>query len=267
VLAAPVASQLLRPHLPERQPGSPVPGDLLHPWRFATELLFTGYYPAFVWVAYLLAGMAVGRCRLRAVRTAAALVACGLALAVAATWLSHRLTSRPGARAALARTFPDPAAADARELDAVLTHGLHGTTPTGSWRWLATVAPHSGTPLDLAQTIGSAMAVIGACLLLTRVRRGLWAAAFGAGAMTLTLYSLHVWLMARGHWPHLQPPGHYGDQVLVVLGIGATFALVPLRGPLEALVAHVSTAVARAVVPQAGRARRAASRRRQTHGH
>ena len=50
-----------------------------------------------------------------------------------------------------------------------LTHGLHGTTPTGTWWWLATVAPHSGTPLDLAQTIGSAMAVIGVCLLVTRI--------------------------------------------------------------------------------------------------
>jgi uncharacterized membrane protein len=249
VIAAPVASHLLRPHLPERGFGSPVPGDLAHPWQLTTELTFTGYYPAFVWLAYLLAGMAVGRCRLRSARTASGLLVSGLALAVAATSLSHWLTSRPRVHAALATTYPDPAAADPRELDALLAHGLHGTTPTGSWWWLATVAPHSGTPLDLAQTVGSALAVIGACLLATRLQRRLWAAAFGAGAMTLTLYSLHVWLMARGHWPHLQPPGHYGDQVLLVLAIGATFALVPMRGPLESLVARVSTGVASMVTP------------------
>jgi hypothetical protein len=77
--------------------------------------------------------------------------------------------------------------------------------------------------------------------------------------MTLTLYSLHVWLTARGHWPHLQPPGHYGDQVLLVLAIGATFALVPLRGPLESLVARVSTGVAAMVTP-VGEGRKAAYR-------
>jgi uncharacterized membrane protein len=244
VLAAPVASQLLRPHLPERGFGSPVPGDLGHPWQLATELTFTGYYPTFVWLAYLLAGMAIGRCRLSSARTACGLLISGVALAVAATFVSHWLTSRAGVHSALARTYPDAAAADPRELDALLTHGLRGTTPTGSWWWLSTVAPHSGTPPDLAQTVGTAMAVIGACLLATRAQRGLWATTFGAGAMTLTLYSLHVGLMARGHWPHLQPPGHYGEQVLLVLATGATFALVPLRGPLESLVGRVSTGAA-----------------------
>jgi len=251
VVCAPVVSQLLRPHLPERGSGSPVPGDLAQPWQFAAELTFTGYYPAFVWLAYLLAGMAIGRCRLHLARTASGLLAAGLGLAIGATALSHWLTSLAGPRAALAATYPGPgpAATDHRELDALLTHGLHGTTPTGSWWWLATVAPHSGTPLDLAQTIGSAMAVIGGCLLATRLQRKLWTAAFGAGAMTLTLYSVHVWLMARGHWPHLQPPGHYGDQVLLVLAIGVAFALVPLRGPLESLVGWLSAGVAAMVTP------------------
>ena len=249
VVLAPVVSQLLRPHLPERGFGSPVPGDLAHPWQLATELTFTGYYQVFVWLAYLLAGMAVGRCRLHLARTASGLLAAGLGLVIAATALSHWLTSGAGARAALAATYPDPRATDPRELDTLLTHGLHGTTPTGSWWWLATVAPHSGTPLDLAQTIGSAIAVIGGCLLVTRLQRKLWAAAFGAGTMTLTLYSLHVWLMAGGHWPHLQPPGHYADQVLLVLAIGATFALVPLRGPMEWLVGRVSAGMAAMVTP------------------
>ena len=259
VLAAPVVSHLLRPHLPERGFGSPTPGDLAHPWQLATELTFTGYYPTFVWLAYLLAGMAVGRCRLRSARTACGLLVSGVALAVAATSVSHWLTSHSGVHAALAATYPDRAAADPRELDALLTHGLRGTTPTGSWWWLSIVAPHSGTPPDLVQTIGSAMAVIGACLLATRVQRRLWAATFGAGAMTLTLYSLHVALMARGHWPHLQPPGHCGDQVLLVLATGATFALVPLRGPLESLVGRVSAGAA-ATVTSVGEGRHAAYR-------
>ena len=53
---------------------------------------------------------------------------------------------------------------------------MFGNTPTGGpWEWLLVVAPHSATPFDLAQTIGSALLVIGLCLLVVgvagRVRR------------------------------------------------------------------------------------------------
>ncbi len=239
LVAAPVLSQLVRPLLGPHEVGSPRPGDLLRPGHLASELFLTGYYPAVVWVAYLLAGMAVGRTDLRRRGVEVVLLAGGLALAVTASVASRLLLARPGALASLTSSYPDrDVAQDPEAFAALLVHGLHGTTPTGSWWWLATVAPHSGTPLDLAQTIGSALAVVGACLLLTRFGPRVWAAVFGAGTMTLTLYTLHVLVMARGHWPDLETS--YGDQVLLVLGIGAFFALVPLRGPLEALVATAS---------------------------
>ena len=142
-------------------------------------------------------------------------------------------------------------ATDPASLDALLTHGLSGTTPTGSWWWLAVVAPHSGTPFDLAATIGSALAVTGLCVLVARAQPRVWAVVFGAGAMTLSLYTLHVLVMAQGWWPDWESPDHYGDQVLVVVVVGAFFALVPMRGPLEALVAMTSQRVARLLVPPA----------------
>jgi hypothetical protein len=244
-VAAPVVSLVLRPHLPEHLAGSPTPASLASPGRLLNELLVVGYYPAMVWLAYLLAGMALGRLDLRRSTVGARLLAVGVLLAVGSTVASRVLLARPAAAAALASTFPDPSVgSDPAALHAALTHGLHGTTPTGSWWWLATVAPHSGTPLDLAQTIGSALAVLGVCLLVTRFQPRVWAAAFGAGAMTLSLYTLHVVIMGRGWWPDLETPDHYDDQVLIVLAVGAVLALVPLRGPLEALVAVVSRAVA-----------------------
>jgi hypothetical protein len=253
---APVGSHLLRPHLPAHTVGSPAPGDLLHPVELANQLLFVGYYPAAVWLAYLLAGMAVGRLDLRRPGVGPRLLAAGLALAAAAQVASRVLLARPGARTALATTYPDTTRPDPSlvqdpgALGALLTHGLHGTTPTGSWWWLATVAPHSGTPLDLAQTTGSALAVLGACLLLTRVVPDVWAVVFGAGSMTLSLYSLHVLLMARGHWPDWESPAHFDDQVLVVAAVGAFFALVPLRGPLETVVSVLSRGAGRAAHPR-----------------
>lgn len=256
-LAAPVLSMLLRPHLRPHEAGSPTPGSLVSPLHLLNELLLVGYYPAAVWLAYLFAGMAIGRSDLRRPRTAVAMLLGGAALAVATTALSRVLLARDDAAAALAATFPDErVAADPELLAATLTHGLHGTTPTGSWWWLATVAPHSSTPLDLGQTIGSAMAVIGLCLLVTRAQSRAWAAVFGAGAMTLSLYTLHVVLTARGWWPDLESPGDYGDQVLIVLATGAVFALVPVRGPLEQVVALASRWVA-APLTEPSRDRRA----------
>lgn len=241
----PALSLALRPHLPEHVVGSPTPGDLMAPQLLLNELLVVGYYPAAVWLAYLLAGMALGRIELRRKGAGLRLLVGGVLLAVAATVLSRALLARADAAAALASTYPDPSVgSNQAALEATLTHGLHGTTPTGSWWWLATVAPHSGTPLDLAQTIGSAMAVLGLCLLVTRFQPRVWAAAFGAGAMTLSLYTLHVLIMGRGWWPDLETPNHYDDQVLIVLGIGAVLALIPLRGPLETVVAVVSRAAA-----------------------
>jgi hypothetical protein len=244
-VAGPALSLVLRPHLPAHEAGSPTPGSLTSPLRLLNELLFVGYYPAAVWLAYLLAGMAIGRTDLLRKGADLVLLAGGVCLAVVATAVSRLLLSRDDAWAALAATYPDErVGGDPALLAATLTHGLHGTTPTGSWWWLATVAPHSGSPLDLAQTIGSAMAVVGLCLLLTRVGPRAWAAVFGAGAMTLSLYTLHVLIMGVGWWPHLEAPGDYPDQVLIVLGLGAVFALVPLRGPLETVVSALSRAAA-----------------------
>jgi hypothetical protein len=248
VVVLPVVSMVVRPHLPPRVGGSPTPGDLLDPGRLAADLLFTGYYPAAVWVAYLLAGLAVGRSRLRQPRTAVTMVGVGAALVVGATLVSRALLARPGAVDALRADFPY-GVTDPSMQDAFLVHGISGSTPTDTWWWLAVDTPHSGTPLDLAQTIGSALVVTGVCLLLTRTVTRLWAAVFGAGAMTLSLYTLHVLVMAEGYWPHLERD--YAEQVILVLGTGAVVALVGLRGPLEWLVGETARAAGAIVGPPA----------------
>lgn len=220
VLLGPVVSHLLRPELPFPRGLSPTFGQLADIGPLASELLLTGYYPAVPWLAYLLAGMALGRADLRNPRLLAALGVGGLALAVAATRLSHALT--------------DPAVRDQ------VAGGMYGTTPAdGDWSWLLHVAPHSGTPFDFAQTIGSAVAVIAGCLLLERAlpEPGVvfLAVLFGAGAMTLSLYSLHVLLRTPTLWPH-DDPDSYVWHVLVLLAIGLGYAALGRRGPLEAAV-------------------------------
>lgn len=248
VVAAPVLSHWLRTHLPERGFDSPSWNQLVEdPSGLVAELTFTGYYPAVPWLAYLLVGMAVGRIDLSTRRTAIALASLGATLAVVATGVSRALTARADIGRALLADLPAQDATSAALVDRI-SEGLPGTTPTGgAWEWLLTVAPHSATPFDLAQTIGSALAVIGLALLAVSATSGVVtrsiALFFGAGTMTLSLYSLHVLLRSRD----LLPDGlrdSYPFHAVVLLGIGLAFVAAARRGPLERVVgaaAHLAT--------------------------
>jgi hypothetical protein len=245
VVVGPVVSQLVRPHLPARQLASPAFDQLTDPGQLVSELLFTGYYPAVPWLVYLLLGLALGRLDLTDRAVAARTAVTGLAVAVVAFVVSRSLTEQPWV---LRRLVPDAAAyGDVSTGDALvdaISGGMHGTTPTGgSWAWLLVVAPHSGTPFDLLHTGAAAAAVIGGCLavvaLLGRGATRAVAIAFGAGTMTLTLYSLHVVLRTDRFWPPDEPSG-FGWHVLVLLVIGAVFVALRRRGPLEALVGAIS---------------------------
>ncbi len=217
MVAAPVAAHLVAPHVPARTYAVPTFDRLAEPGRLLAELAVTGYYPVLTWLAYLLVGIGVGRLPLRRPGLDVRLLGWGSALAVGAQLLAAWLP-------------PAENAAD-----------YHGTIPPGAdWDLLLVADPHSGTTLDLATTTGSALAVVGLCLLVVRLlpRPGqrVLAVGFGAGTMTLTLYSLHVLLRTQG-WP----PEDYGQaafraHVAVVVVIGAVFVALRRRGPLEWLV-------------------------------
>lgn len=237
VVIGPLLSQVIRPMLPPREFASPEPSQLLEPGRLLAELLFTGYYPAVPWLAYVLIGMAIGRVDLRNRLVVDMIWTSGIIISVSATWLSGRLTRLPSVAEVLLRTYPE------LDIDGALTamsHSLYGQTPVdGGWQWLLVVAPHSSTPFDLAQTIGTSMFVIGACQKIAlrlpdRWRTGM-AVLFGAGTMTLTLYTLHVVMKTDAVWPP-ETPDTYVFHVLVVMTIGALVTAWGRPGPLEWLV-------------------------------
>ena len=199
-------------------------------------LALTGYYPVLTWSTYLLAGMAVGRLDLRRLRVAVGLLVVGTTVAVAAAAGSALLLGPGGGAAVLG--------ADALE------QRNYGTTPTDSWWWLAINAPHSGTPINFAHTTGTALAVLGAMLLLARWSRALVWLPAALGSAPLTLYTLHVVLLS-GYSGENEP-----DRVLVglwvahVIGavlIGVLLRLLGWRGPLEAVVSVVGRTVRRLV--------------------
>lgn len=202
VVAAPLLNHLLRQHLPVGPGAQPSLATLGEPVETLTHLLLTGYYPVLLWTPYLLVGLAVGRMRLDDQRTAARLALTGLVLASAARVVSDVLLRSRGWDA-LARSGPLDVMQPWLGLDQLQARGQYGVPPTTTWWWQAVASPHTGTPFDLATTIGSALVVLGVCLLLAHAAartsagwlapaRWLLAMLAATGSMTLTLYSLHV---------------------------------------------------------------------------
>lgn len=253
ILGSPVIAFLLRPWLMAADPPLQLnhnPGweDLSTPGQLLGDLFLTGYYPVFQWLAYLLVGLVIGRLALATAAVPVLLLAGGTAVAAFSKVLGTAAMEAWGGRAALQALLTDPN----YPLDSLLQVNLAGVRQEGSWWWLASSAPHSGTTLDLLHTSGVAAAVVGLCLLVGRL--GEWLALDlllplrGAGAMTLSLYTVHVCVVASFHLKPL-PVGwtedgmYFAHAALAVL-IGMVFALLKWRGPLEWL-AHAANQVGR----------------------
>lgn len=137
------------------------------PLEIVDDLLFSGSYPAVVWVAPFLLGMVLGRLDLRQPRLQRWLLVGGAGAAVGAYLLSHLLilvVGQPG-----------------REVD---------------WDRLVSMTGHSQMPLWLVSSTGAALAVLGACLLgegfLARWTPGL----VDMGRLSLTVYVGHLLALA-----------------------------------------------------------------------
>ncbi|SDQ77232.1 heparan-alpha-glucosaminide N-acetyltransferase domain-containing protein [Quadrisphaera sp. DSM 44207] len=251
-LLSPVLGHLLRRLAP------PGPGDvpswlsLLDPVQLLTELVLTGYYPALQWTGYVLVGLAVGRLDLHRAGAAARAAVGGAVLAVAAVLASRVLLDAAGGVRALAASLPPDSPLAGEPLQVALRSSLYGTTPTTSWAWLTVAAPHSGTPFDLLSTSGTALAVLGLCLLVSRSAAGARALlpVSAPGSMTLTLYTTHVLLIAPMQLL-LPDTALYLVHALGAVAIGLLWRLTGERGPLE----QVAAAAARAAAGPAARPR------------
>lgn len=211
------------------QPDPTLTAPFTDPLGFLLQLLLTGDYPAVTYMAYICLGLAIGRLDLTSTLVGVRLLSGGLALAITAWMTSSVLVFELGGLQGLLDESDPGTTVDQLVWDADVVD---------SWWWLALRVHHSGTPLDMLHTIGSAAAVLGAVLLICRwhtAQRLLRPVAL-AGSMTLTFYSAHVPVLSSGV---------LGDDPLelwLVLVVGAlVFAVLWHRflgqGPLERLVA------------------------------
>jgi hypothetical protein len=246
ILLSPVAAFLLRPWVqgtvdPPSLGENPLWEHFAdQPLTLLADVLLTGYYPALQWLSYLLVGLVIGRLDLAGLRAQLGLLLGGAAAAVAAKAASGYLLGTGGGLAALLQT-PE---GSRYPLEAMLQVGLGRIDTTGSWWWLAVSTPHSGTPFDLLHTAGTAAAVTGVCLLATRRFPPLLLPLSAPGAMTLTLYSLHICVMS---WVDQQEPVPdpvpvFWVQVAAAVALGVLFHRINSRGPLELLTSGASQA-------------------------
>jgi uncharacterized membrane protein YeiB len=213
------------------------------PIGFVLQLFVTGYFPAVVYMIYILAGLAIGRLDLSSTRVATRLMVGGLVLAVTA-WVTSSviLFNLGGLQHLIAAAGPasDPAA--------VRNEILWDAPRMDSWWWLAVRSHHAATPIYAMHSLGTAIAVLGAVLLIAKLpaaRRLLWPVGV-AGAMTLTIYSAQVVVVGSG-WLSNNPSALYLVSVAAALVFAVLWRRLVSQGPLERVVSLA-----------AGRARRAA---------
>ncbi|TQN43317.1 putative membrane protein YeiB [Blastococcus colisei] len=199
--------------------------------HYVAELLVTGTYPAMLWLAFLLAGLAVGRLDLAATGVRAQLAGLGAAAAVVGYgggWLSTR---------ALAGGVPSSGPEE----------GF--ASPVGEWEpaWLTGAEPHSGTTFEIVGSTGFAVLVIAGCLVLADLVPVLVAPLAAVGALALSVYSAHIvviWALTAVDPAAAQG---LGDWVLFALCATATATVWRARlgrGPLERLLTWSSTRAA-----------------------
>ncbi|WP_343233546.1 heparan-alpha-glucosaminide N-acetyltransferase domain-containing protein [Streptomonospora sp. PA3] len=222
-----------------------------------TDFLLTGYYPAATFMAFVTAGMAVGRLDLAALRVRAVLAASGAGLALlgyGGSWLllyplggiDRLLQARLGA-VDLSATDPVLRAPMRSDIAAEL-NDLHGQVPTDSWWYLAVATPHSGTGFEIAGAVGTALLVLVACMVAADAAAAPLYPLAAAGSMALTIYTGHILVIAAlGFSFQDTAPFRLEAFVIGALLFAALWRLILGRGPLERALGSAGDAVAELV--------------------
>lgn len=200
------------------------------------ELLVYGFYPALSYLAAVLAGIAVGRLDLRSEAVRLRLACAGMLAAFVAyrgswhAWDTWGIVWELGPR-----------------------EEISGPVPTDDARWLLSSMSHTSTAPEVLGGIGVAVVLLVGCLYAAERLPRLVSPLTAAGALALTIYVLHVLLMAwqetvgeesgrMAHWVN----GNAAEVFFVFAVVGAfLWRRTAGRGPLEAGVSRLSKFVVR----------------------
>ena len=182
------------------------------------ELVVGEYYPALVWIAYLLVGLAVGRSDLSAPIVRRVLLGAGTACVLVGY----------GTSAAAMRLVQDPAL-----------------------RALLTAEPHADTATEVVGNTGVVLVALVACLAIAERAPRLVTPVAATGALALTAYATHIVVLAAlGPGVVVAPRTSVWLAFVVVTLVATTvWRLQWGRGPFERLLHGVSSWVGDRVAP------------------
>ncbi|GAB3617995.1 hypothetical protein GCM10027416_25520 [Okibacterium endophyticum] len=192
-----------------------------------STLLVDGWYPALVWIVFVLVGLGIGRLDLEDGSVQRLVLAIGVGLAA----IGYTL----GSITATVWGVPE---SDVR-------------LGTSRWESLWTVAPHSGSPFEVVGSTGFALAVIALCLLVARPLRIVLFPVAAVGQLALTAYSMHIValfvLQATPEGSPFASLTYSPDTTAIFLWFAVAtmicctlWVLVIGRGPFESLLSSVS---------------------------
>ncbi|SIO85690.1 heparan-alpha-glucosaminide N-acetyltransferase domain-containing protein [Nocardiopsis sp. JB363] len=261
----PVVSFLLRQDL---FPVEPRTGALTS----FSEFFLTGYYPAITFMAFMFAGMAVGRMDLTATAVRVRLAVGGAVMAAVGYLGPWTLLYPMGGLDRLTeadstflngRPLRKVDAGTAEELrwntiDAM--HSISGQVPTDSWWWLAVGTPHTGTTFEMFEAVGQALLVLVICVLLAERLPRVMYPLTSVGRMPLTVYTGHILVLAVIVAFH--PENAAGGPFYLEWFILGSFVFATLwryllgRGPLERGLGEIADGAVVMVEGVGGRDRR-----------
>lgn len=244
--------------------GEDAGGRIAELWPGPTELLLTGSYPAFSFMAFVVAGMAVGRIDLLSTANRIWLAATGAGLALlgyGGSWVAlyplggiNRIAEAAyRAHYGLAEDSPlwvPEFDAEMREWVEEQANSVHGEVPADDAAWLLVANPHTGTTFEILGNIGVGLLVLVLCLFLGDwLGRGLYPLA-AVGSMPLTVYVGHLFFFAAlGSSPWEDAPYELEFYVLGALIFATMWKLTAGKGLLERMIGGASVAVEQGVMP------------------
>ncbi len=220
------------------------------------DFLLFGAYPAATFLAFLVAGLAVGRLDLSSDRVRVGLLAVGSGLAALGYGVSAVVLHEFGVLDRLSES--DAASPSPSDHGVVARLGRsYGTVPTDDPDWLFIATPHSGTSFEIVGSTGVALIVLAGCLLVAdRVGPALYPLA-AVGSMALTIYTAHVlivaWIASGSSAVALLADIQPEFFVVGALVFATAWRLALGRGPLERLLAAIASGAAWAVTRAAAR--------------
>ncbi|WP_051581386.1 heparan-alpha-glucosaminide N-acetyltransferase domain-containing protein [Pseudonocardia acaciae] len=194
------------------------------------QLLISGNYPALTWMAYVTAGMALGRMDLTGLATRLRLAALGAGAVVLGYGGSALAQHLAGADPLTTRAWIDSPADS-------------GPFPPDSPARLLVAAPHSDTSFEVVGNLGFVLLVLVAAVTAARATPRLVSPVVAVGAMSLTAYVAHLLVIDLADISTGR--GAAAALLAFVVAMSAAAMLWRLwfrRGPLEYLM-HQATAL------------------------